>query len=106
MTKKNGNIENPRRNKRLHASVRFVVALILQLWMMYYFTHEGAVGGADAANDKLKEFLLAFVPTIIILFLLPVIIRGSRSQKIIAIVLSLLPAWMAFSGWMNVFSGG
>ncbi|HEY1717722.1 MAG TPA: hypothetical protein VGH42_05425 [Verrucomicrobiae bacterium] len=72
--------------------------------MMYYFTHGGAMGGDDAANDKLKEFLFVLVPTITILFLLPVMIRGPLSQKLIAIVLSLFPAWMAFSGWVAVIS--
>jgi hypothetical protein len=102
MTDKSDNTPNPRRRTTLHASVRFVVALILQLWMMYYFTHAGAVGGVDTASDKLKEFLFVFVPTITILFLLPVIIRGSFSLKFIAIVLSLFPAWMAFNGWTAV----
>lgn len=106
MTKKSDDIERPGRGKPLHAFARFVVALILQLWMVYYFTHRGAMGGADAASDKLKEFLYIFVPTVAILFLLPVIIRGSHSQKFIAVVLSLFPAWMAFHGWMSFFSGG
>ena len=102
MAEESDYIQNPRPRRPLHAFVRFIAALILQLWMMYYFTHEGALGSDNTAHDTLKVFLFVFVPTIAILFLFPVIIRGSLSQKLIAIVLSLFPAWMTFSGWMAV----
>ncbi len=53
-------------------------------------------------SDTAKEFLFVFLPTAAILFLLPVIIRGSRLQKILAMILSLLPAWFAFQGWSEI----
>jgi hypothetical protein len=104
MTKKSDDIRTLRRNKQLYASIRFVVAIILQLWIIYYFTHAGALGGADAVNDTLKEFLFIFIPTITILFLLPLVIRGSFSQKIISIILLIFPVWIAFYGWMTVIA--
>ena len=82
--------------------MRLVAAGALQLWFIYYFTHGGAVGIGGQFSDTAKEFLFVFVPTVIILFLLPAIIWGSRRQKILAIVLSLLPAWFAFQGWSGI----
>jgi hypothetical protein len=47
----------------------------------------------------LMEFLWALIPSITIVFLVPVIIHGSHWYKVIAVVLLLLPAWVAFWGW-------
>ena len=62
------------------------------------------------ANDYdfhtgLNQFLRACVPTVTVLFLLPVIIRGSFSQRLIAIILSICPAWIGFYGWAAVVGG-
>lgn len=99
----NGDAQNLRRAS-LHASIRFIVAIILELGFAIYFTHAGALGTGLGFNDTANEFLFIFVPAITILFLLPVIIRGSSSQKIIAIILSLFPAWMACSIWMQMIN--
>lgn len=102
MTKKSGDIENPQPGRPLHVPVRLIAAGALQLWFVYYFTCEGAVGIGGQFSDTAKEFLFVLVPTITVLFLLPVIIRGSRLQKILAIILSLLPAWLTFQGWSKI----
>src|SRR5882672_9711227 len=57
-----------------------------------------------AAQNFCKEFLVIFLPTITMLFLLPVIIRGSPAQKIAAIILSLLPVWIAIPGWLEIIA--
>lgn len=105
MIDKDGHLQNARRRASLHAPLRFLVALILQLWTAYYFTHKGALGVDGQSSDTLKEFLLIFVPTVTILILLPVIIRGSFSQRLIAVALSICPAWVAFYGWTAVIGG-
>ncbi len=102
MIEKNDHLQNARRRARLHTSLRFLVALILQLWTVYYFTHKGALGVGWQSGDVLKEFLLIFIPTITILFLLPVIICGSFPQRLIAILLLICPAWIGFYGWIVV----
>src|SRR5580692_4098879 len=101
--------QNPRRQLSLHATARLVVGFFLEVLMVFV----GLIPTWDygvydktkfwyAANNFFAEFLMVFLPTITILFLLPVIIRGSGPQKILAIILSLLPAWLAFNGWQNV----
>ena len=99
----NGDARNLRRTS-LHAPIRFIVAIILELGFAIYFTHAGALGTGLGFSDTAKKFLFIFVPTITILFLLPVIIRGSRSQKIVAIILSLFPAWMAYFSWEQMIN--
>lgn len=106
MIEKNDNLQNARRRAPLHASLRFVIALILQSGMVYYFTHGGALGANDYdVHTGLNQFLLAGIPTITVLFLLPVIIRGSFLQRLIAIILSICPAWIGFYGWAAIIGG-
>jgi hypothetical protein len=95
-------MSNISQRKRLYVPARFFASGALQLWFIYYFTHGGAVGIGGEFSDAVKEFLFVFVPTAAVLFLLPVIVRGSRGQKILALILSLLPAWFAFQGWSAV----
>jgi hypothetical protein len=100
----NGDAQNSQRPS-LHAPIRFIVALILQLGFLVYFTiGGGALGTGQGFSDTAKTFLFIFIPTITILFLLPVIIRGSYSQKIVAIILSLFPAWMVYFGWKEMIN--
>lgn len=99
----NNDAQNTRRSS-LHAPVRLVIAVILELGFAFYFSHEGALGIGLGFSDTAKKLLFIFVPTITILLLLPVIIRGSRFQKIAAIILSLFPAWMVYFGWKEMIS--
>jgi hypothetical protein len=95
-------MQNLSQQKPLHVAARFFASGTLQLWFMYYFTHGGAVGIGGQFSDTAKEFLFVFLPTIAILFLVPVIIWGSRLQKILAVILSLSPAWFAFQSWSEI----
>lgn len=100
----NGDAKNSRRAS-FHTAVRFVVAVILQLGFVVYFTiGGGGLGIGLGFSDTAKTFLFIFIPTITILFLLPVIIRGSCSQKIVAVILSLFPAWMVYFGWKEMIN--
>jgi hypothetical protein len=100
----NGDAKNCRRTS-LHTPVRFIVAIILQLGLVVYFTiGGGGLGTGLGFSDTTKTFLFFFIPTITILFLLPVMVRGSRSQKIVAVILSLFPAWMIYFGWKGMIS--
>jgi len=98
----NSDAQNSRRTP-LRAPIRLIVAIILELGFAFYFTiGGGALGAGLGIGDTVKDFLFIFVPIITILFLLPVIICGSRSQKIVAIILSLFPAWMVYFGWKEM----
>jgi hypothetical protein len=100
----NSDAQNSQRTS-LHALARFIVAIILQLGFIVYFTiGGGGLGTGLGFSDTAKTFLFIFIPTITILFLLPVIIRGSRSQKIVAVILLLFPAWIAFLGWKEIIN--
>jgi hypothetical protein len=56
----------------------------------------------DENRETTIAFLTAFLSSIIILVLIPVVIRGSFAQKIIAIILLLPAAWIGFNGWQDV----
>ena len=47
-------------------------------------------------------FLLAAVPTVVVLFLIPVIARGRTPQRWIGMALVLLPGYLALAGWMQL----
>lgn len=103
MMEKDNNLQNEKRRTTLHATLRFLIAIVLQSGTFYYFTHGGAVGANDYdGRTGLNEFLLACIPTFTVLLLLPVIIRGLFSQRLIAIILSACPVWMGFYGWAAV----
>ncbi|MGH7953843.1 MAG: hypothetical protein ACREFE_18250, partial [Limisphaerales bacterium] len=53
----------------------------------------------------LNAFLLALLPTVSVLLLIPVLIRGTLGEKIIAAVLLLPAAWFGFMGWAIVIGG-
>jgi hypothetical protein len=53
-------------------------------------------------NETITLFLMTAIPSIIIVFLIPITIRGSHEQKIIAAILLLPAAWWGFAGWQNV----
>ena len=103
MIGKNDNLQNARRRAPLHATLRFVIALLLQAGMFGYFGGVSAMGttGYDF-KDGLSDFLWAFLPAVAILFLFPVLIRGSLGEKIIAAIFLLPAAWFGFAGWQKV----
>jgi hypothetical protein len=55
-----------------------------------------------AADNFFKEFLVVLLPSMAIVFLLPVIVRGSFQQKIGAIVLVLPAALIAIPIWLEI----
>lgn len=55
-----------------------------------------------AANNFFKEFLVVLLPTVAILFLLPVIVRGSLQQKIAATIIALIAACIAIPVWLEI----
>ncbi|MGH7950293.1 MAG: hypothetical protein ACREFE_00005 [Limisphaerales bacterium] len=94
MTEKNDNLQNTRRRVTLHAALRVAVAILLQAGMFRFVNGMGETG--------LNNFLIAFLPTVSILVLIPVLIRGSLGERTIAVVLLLPAAWFGFMGWQNV----
>ena len=49
-------------------------------------------------------FLLVAVPTVVVLFLIPLIARGRTTHRWIGIALLILPAYFALAGWMQLLS--
>lgn len=88
--------------KPLRVPARFIASGALQFGFIYWFTHRGALGGANMVEDALNEFLFVFLPTVSIVILIPVLVRGSSSQKILASILLLFPAWFAITGWWAI----
>jgi hypothetical protein len=102
---------SPSFKQPLRATLRLVVGGGLELLMLFVGSLPVWDYGVydktkfwNSASNFIQEFAAVFLPTIVILFLLPVIIRGSRPQKILAIVFSLLPAWLAITGWIEIIS--
>ena len=89
-------------SKPLYVRSRFIATGGLQLGFLYFFTHGGALGVGGQISDLVKEALFVIVPTVAVLILLPVFIRGTRLQKILAFFLSLLPVWFAIRGWSGI----
>lgn len=52
-------------------------------------------------SETLIELLMTVIPSVIIVLLIPVVIRGSAAQKIMAAVLLLPAVWFGFLGWEN-----
>jgi hypothetical protein len=99
MTKKD-NLQTKRRTP-LRAGLRLFTAILLLAGMFGYGASAVETTGYDF-QDGLNDFLLAFLPAISILLLIPVVIRGSFGEKIIAAVFLLPAAWFGFVGWQNV----
>ena len=49
-------------------------------------------------------FLLAAVPTVVVVLLIPLIARGRNLHRWIGIALIILPAYFALAGWMQLLS--
>jgi hypothetical protein len=47
-------------------------------------------------------FMLAAVPSVVVLLLIPLIARGRPPQRWIGIVLLILPAYLALAGWTQL----
>ena len=84
----------------LHAALRIVISVLLQAVMFYSVS--GVEGNDYDFQTGLNAFLFALLPTVSILILLPVLIRGTLAEKIFAVVLALPAAWFAFMGWAAV----
>jgi|GEM_PF-5906012 len=103
MTEKNDNQQNaPRRSSR-HAALRIVIAVFLQA-MMFYFV-SGVEGNDYDFQTGLNDFLFALLPTASALLLIPILIRGTLGEKVIAAALLLPAAWFGFMGWASVIGG-
>jgi hypothetical protein len=102
MSEKNDNLQNTSRRSSLHAALRVVIAVFLQV-MMFCFV-SGVEGNDYDFRTGLNGLLFALLPTVSILLLIPVLIRGTLGEKIIAVLLLLPAAWFGFMGWAAVVS--
>ena len=103
MTEKNDNLQNASPRSPLHAVLRVVIAVLLQVAMFCFVS--GVEGNDYDFRTGLNGFLSALLPAGSILLLIPVLIRGTLGEKIIAGVLLLPAAWFGFMGWAAVIGG-
>jgi hypothetical protein len=103
MTENNANLLNAPRRSPLRAALRVVIAVLLQVVMFCLVS--GVAGNDFDFQTGLNGFLFALLPSVSILLLIPVIIRGTPGEKIIAVVLLLPAAWFAFTAWAAVIGG-
>ncbi|MEI8290314.1 MAG: hypothetical protein WCH99_12660 [Verrucomicrobiota bacterium] len=101
--------KSPIAEKLLHASARLVAGFILMvLTISCRLMPEWDYGIYDktkfwvAAQNFLVEFSAVCLPSIAILFLWPLVIRGTPKQKVAAIVVSAISALIAIPGWLGV----
>ena len=88
-------MQNSPQRKPLNVPARFVVSGALQVLLLYPPLAQDGYG----FRVFLNEFLAVFAPTVAVLLLIPVIYRGSMSQKVLAAILSLFPTWVAVLSW-------
>jgi hypothetical protein len=103
MTEKNDNLRDTRRRAPLHAALRLVISVLLQA--VTFYSVSGVEGNDYDFRTGLNNFLFALLPTISILVLVPVLMRGTLGEKILAAVLVVPAAWFAFMGWAAVIGG-
>jgi hypothetical protein len=103
MTENNANLQSASRRAPLRATLRVVVAMLLQV-MMFSFV-SGVEGNDHDFQTGLNSFLFALLPSVSILLLIPVLMRGTLGEKVIAVVLLLPAAWFAFMAWTAVIGG-
>lgn len=100
-----------KRKRPLRTFSRIVVSLVLQLLMFLIglCLPEWDYGIYDktkfwyALNNFVSEFSMLFLPTVAVFFLIPVFFRGSSWEKIVALIISLFPTWLAVQGWQGIF---
>ena len=100
-----------KRTRPLRAFSRIVVSLGLQLLVFliglllpnFDYGNYSPAKFWYAFNNFVSEFSMLFLPTIAVFLLIPVFLRGSLLEKIVALIISLFPAWLAVQGWQGVF---
>lgn len=99
----------PPSNQRLRPRVRLVVSGFLEiLTLVVCAIPTWDYGVYDrtkfwyAFSNFFVEFAVAFLPTVAILFLFPILRWGSHSQKFSAAILLMPAAWFGFMGWEGV----
>jgi hypothetical protein len=95
------------KREALHRRWRIAVALLANLALAFSFfrTREHLWNIRDfryAPVNMTFAFLLAAVPTVVVLLLIPVIARGRTPQRWIGMALVILPGYLALAGWMQL----
>jgi len=95
------------RQDALRSGWRIAGALVANLGLaVYYFANREHLWNIRdfryAPVNLTFAFLLAAVPTVVVLLLIPVIARGSARQRWTGIVLIMLPGYLALAGWTQL----
>jgi len=77
------------------------LALLLLMMTTGKFRHTRSIPDPFAWELKraLSTLLVILIPSVAVLFLLSVIVKGSTWERLMAVVLSLVPAYIAYRGW-------
>ncbi|MGH7976166.1 MAG: hypothetical protein ACREC8_05845 [Limisphaerales bacterium] len=87
--------------KSIHAALRIVIALsFLVIFFSPLLSPLGDTG--YSFRDGLNAFLFAFIPTVPIVFLIPVVIRGTIAERIVAAIILLPSGALALLGWVDI----
>ncbi|HEY5296741.1 MAG TPA: hypothetical protein VIK59_02340 [Verrucomicrobiae bacterium] len=89
--------------KSLHGPLRIIVVLLLYV-AFFSPIISPREGNSYGFKTALNGFLMVFIPTVAIVILIPVLIRGTLGEKIVAVILLLPPAWFVFWMWYGVVS--
>ena len=86
---------------------RIAVALVANFGLAVYFfaNREHLWDIRDFRHVPVNmtfAFLLAAVPTVVVLLLIPLIARGRTPQRWIGMALVILPGYLALAGWMQL----
>lgn len=79
------------------------ILFVVLLFPVLFFLGMGPV--ATEGDEMRQTFFMTAIPSIIIVFLIPVIIRGSPGQKIVALILLFPAAGFGFMGWAGIVGG-
>src|SRR5688572_16937554 len=93
----------------LHNRWRIAIASVANLTLAFcFFQHREYLWGIRDYRyvpiNMTVTFLLAAVPTVVVVLLIPLIARGRTMHRWISLALLILPAYFALAGWMQLLS--
>ena len=92
----------------LHNRWRIAFGVLANLLALYFFQYQEHLWDIRDYRyvpiNMTVVFLLAAVPAVVVLLLIPLIARGRTPQRWIGIALLILPAYFALAGWMQLLS--
>ena len=93
---------------RMKAKARFLVAAVVNVGIVLYLVARVWTGGWHqqdpflyVLNKSIESFLTILIPSMGVIFLLPVWFQGTTGQRHLALFLGLLPCLSAILTWLD-----